>query len=207
MYLPMTGPNPRKRPAPGSVPAVPLAAVSAQMQNPYSNGAADQMLRWGNTAAAGADAGAGMVDGGGVGLAAGQAVNPYGMVPVPVQVPGAAQYGQAVPSPSNALARRQMNRALVPTAHRAQFDASADAWAPFVGGDDGSLMQQPPNGGLPEHDNVEELEELALKAKREAQAKRKQIPPFVQKLSRWVLPVMSYQRRSRPADSFAQLPR
>jgi hypothetical protein len=38
---------------------------------------------------------------------------------------------------------------------------------------------------MDEHDNVERLEEMAQRAKRDAQAKRKQIPPFVQKLSRY----------------------
>jgi heat shock transcription factor, other eukaryote len=35
-------------------------------------------------------------------------------------------------------------------------------------------------------DDIEELERQAQIAKREAQAKRKQIPPFVQKLNRYV---------------------
>jgi heat shock transcription factor len=37
---------------------------------------------------------------------------------------------------------------------------------------------------MEETDCIEALEEKATVAKREAQAKRKQIPPFVQKLSR-----------------------
>jgi len=37
---------------------------------------------------------------------------------------------------------------------------------------------------MEENDNIELLEEKATVAKRDAQAKRKQIPPFVQKLSR-----------------------
>jgi heat shock transcription factor len=37
---------------------------------------------------------------------------------------------------------------------------------------------------MDEQDSIERLEERALRAKKEAQAKRKQIPPFVQKLSR-----------------------
>ncbi|KAK2071946.1 hypothetical protein P8C59_006329 [Phyllachora maydis] len=45
----------------------------------------------------------------------------------------------------------------------------------------GKLTQH--NGHVAESDSIEHLEELAQKAKREAQAKRKQIPPFVQKLS------------------------
>jgi len=37
---------------------------------------------------------------------------------------------------------------------------------------------------MDENDSIERLEERAARAKREAQVKRKQIPPFVQKLSR-----------------------
>jgi heat shock transcription factor, other eukaryote len=136
------------------------------MQNPFPNGTGDQMLRW----SAGAD-GSGIVDG------TAQAVNPFGIVAAP------PQYSQGVATPSTALARRHTTRALVPTGPRAAFDPSPDSWGPFVG-DETSLLQQSPNGNMAEHENVEELEELALKAKREAQAKRKQIPPFVQKLSR-----------------------
>jgi len=47
------------------------------------------------------------------------------------------------------------------------------------------------NGGPPqpwEEEEDENLDDKALMAKRDAQAKRKQIPPFVQKLSRPVLP-------------------
>lgn len=54
------------------------------------------------------------------------------------------------------------------------------------GFDSGSqpLVEQPPEGdGWGE--SLAELERRALIAKREAQAKRKQIPPFVQKLSRY----------------------
>lgn len=43
---------------------------------------------------------------------------------------------------------------------------------------------QGPNGAIEESDSIERLEERATVAKREAQSKRKQIPPFVQKLSR-----------------------
>lgn len=75
-----------------------------------------------------------------------------------------------------------MNRALVPTGVRQNFDSASDPWS-FVG-EDSSLLQQQPNGNLTETDNVEVLEEMAHKAMREAQQKRKQIPPFVQKLSR-----------------------
>jgi heat shock transcription factor, other eukaryote len=54
---------------------------------------------------------------------------------------------------------------------------------------DPSLMDpsnEAPNGGWGE--NPAELEQRALAAKTEAQAKRKQIPPFVQKVRRFVNP-------------------
>jgi heat shock transcription factor len=73
-----------------------------------------------------------------------------------------------------------MNQALV-AAHNRNFDSSVEPWAGF--GDGSDLLPQ--NGeGLIEQDNVEALEEMAQKAKRDAQGKRKGIPPFVQKLSR-----------------------
>jgi heat shock transcription factor, other eukaryote len=51
-----------------------------------------------------------------------------------------------------------------------------------------------PSNGVPNDgwgENLAELEQRALAAKREAQAKRKQIPPFVQKLRRFVNPSSS----------------
>ncbi|ROT43307.1 hypothetical protein SODALDRAFT_319793 [Sodiomyces alkalinus F11] len=111
-----------------------------------------------------------------------QAVHPYAMMasqpPPPPQ-----QYAQpSTPNGTTALARRHMNRALVPTtAAHPHFD-DAEAW-PFNTNDPATLLDQTTNGGLSEQSSIEALEELAIKAKREAQAKRKQIPPFVQKLS------------------------
>ena len=79
--------------------------------------------------------------------------------------------------PSTQLARRPLNRQLVPTNQR--YDNTVDTWF----GDD--PMQDPTQGnGMEESDNIELLEEKAAVAKRDAQSKRKQIPPFVQKLSR-----------------------
>lgn len=71
---------------------------------------------------------------------------------------------------------------MVPTNPMANYDSSVEPWAGF--GDDGSLLPQNQSEDLTETDNVELLEEMAQKAKRDAQGKRKQIPPFVQKLSR-----------------------
>ncbi|KAM0205355.1 hypothetical protein ACHAQI_009219 [Fusarium lateritium] len=168
----MSAPNPRKRAAPGASPLMPLPQ---QMQQQYNSGnaAGDQVLRWngmGDTSnfMNGAD---GIMDG-----------NAH--VGNSFLVPAQPQYAQPVPTPSNTLARRQMNRALVPTNTR-NFEGAVEPWGNFVG-DDNALLQQNGPENLNEQDNVELLEEMAQKAKREAQAKRKQIPPFVQKLSRQV---------------------
>jgi heat shock transcription factor, other eukaryote len=104
-------------------------------------------------------------------------VNSYGiMSPVQGQP---AQYPQgSAPPASTALARRGVNNQLV--AANPSFTQQNDLWTNF----DESLIPGQNNGIIDEHDNVEVLEERAQRAKREAQAKRKQIPPFVQKLNR-----------------------
>jgi heat shock transcription factor len=84
-------------------------------------------------------------------------------------------------APSTQLARRPVNHQLVPTGQRAAYDTQ-DPWGQF--GDESILDPQNANGLMEENDNIEHLEERAAVAKRDAQAKRKQIPPFVQKLSR-----------------------
>jgi heat shock transcription factor len=109
--------------------------------------------------------------------AAARNVNPYMMSP------GAGQFTPGIPAaPSTALARRGLgSRALVPTAPRQVFDPSTD-WNSF--GDDFQQQQQPQQENVTDNESIEALEERALRAKREAMGKRKQIPPFVQKLSR-----------------------
>ncbi|RFU73649.1 heat shock factor [Trichoderma arundinaceum] len=164
----MSTPNSRKRAAPGASPIVP---IQRNLQQPYAadhNTGANPVMQWNNTGGA-ADA----TDY--FSAAAAHSENPYGLAQTQ------QTYPQAVGTTSNSLARRQMNRALVPTGLRAAYDASPDTWAGF--GDDNLLVPQNATEGGAEQDNVEVLEELAQKAKREAQAKRKQIPPFVQKLS------------------------
>jgi heat shock transcription factor len=94
-----------------------------------------------------------------------------------------AQYDQSVGAHSTQLARRPMNRQLVSTTQHMTHDGLSDQWVGQYG-DDTLLDQQGTNGLIEENDNIELLEERAAVAKREAQAKRKQIPPFVQKLSR-----------------------
>ncbi|KAJ4413877.1 Heat shock transcription factor [Neurospora sp. IMI 360204] len=149
----MSSPNPRKRPAPGSSPIVPLPLQ--QMPQQFNPAQADQVFRWNN----GPDAAA-------------APLNSFGMMSTQ------ASYPQAIPAPSNALARRPPSRALVPTN---QFNGTADTWASFS--DDAAYPLEHNVPPMDEHDNLERLEEMAQRAKREAQAKRKQIPPFVQKLS------------------------
>lgn len=135
-----------------------------QMPQSYSPVQTDPMFRWN-----GVDTNS-FVDAGTPGM------NSFAMLPT------TSPYGQAISAPSNVLARRQNSRALVPTTPRPPFDRGADGWNGF--GDDSSYLQAA-NSSVDEHDNIERLEEMAQRAKREAQAKRKQIPPFVQKLSRY----------------------
>jgi heat shock transcription factor len=91
------------------------------------------------------------------------------------------QFQPSIPAPSTQLTRRPTNRSLVATAPRPPYDNLSDPWGPF--GDD-TLLDTQANGMMEENDSIELLEERAAIAKRDAQSKRKQIPPFVQKLSR-----------------------
>jgi heat shock transcription factor len=80
-----------------------------------------------------------------------------------------AGFGGASGVPNSQLVRRAVNQQLV--------SRNPSSW-------------QDPGGGagnfsnFDQMDEEEDLEQKALAAKREAQSKRKQIPPFVQKLSR-----------------------
>ncbi|KAL1964366.1 hypothetical protein VTN77DRAFT_7051 [Rasamsonia byssochlamydoides] len=152
----------RKRPAPGTSPVVHQQIGSIpNYSNPGAQLSNDQFLQWGQDPAV-------------------TAVNPPPSFPADVNVNSfnPAQYattGQDVSvagaSPSNQLTRRQPMNQLVsrnrgyeqPTAPPSLLDhnSSNDGWG----------------------ESLAELEQRALIAKREAQAKRKQIPPFVQKLS------------------------
>ena len=78
--------------------------------------------------------------------------------------------------PSNQLTRSNLgNRAVA----RGTFNnGDGEAWNNFT---NGTLPQPRDEGWVKDDDN---LEQRALIAKREAQGKRKLIPPFVQKLSR-----------------------
>lgn len=89
---------------------------------------------------------------------------------------------QATPPPppavSNQLARRPATHHLVP---RTNFANTADDSWPMIP-EDG---MQPPQDQAWRNSN-DDLEREAQIARRDTQAKRKQIPPFVQKLSRYV---------------------
>lgn len=82
---------------------------------------------------------------------------------------------------STQLARRPINRQLVTTGPR--YETPGDPWGQ-MGGDDGTQDPSQLLTGMEEADNIEQLEKKAAVAKQDAQSKRKQIPPFVQKLSR-----------------------
>lgn len=159
----MSNPNPRKRAAPGAGPSAPIQ--QPQMQNQYAqNMANDQMIRW---------------NGGTMPDAGGYMDNVGNPMPSMDLVQSQPQFTQ-----NNSLARISNNRALVSTknAYGGNFNGS-QGWGAF-GNEDNQLVPHGHEENRHQDDNVEELEERAQKAKREAQAKRKQIPPFVQKLSR-----------------------
>src|ERR1700742_3611881 len=105
MWYPMSSsPNPRKRPAPGASPIVAVPRVQQQ----FPTNQPDQFLGWA---------------GGTVGVNNMADPTTRG-VPQYAAAAASGQLGQAAPSTSTALARRGMNRALVPTAPRPAFDAN-----------------------------------------------------------------------------------
>ncbi|KAI1347222.1 hypothetical protein F5Y01DRAFT_249215 [Xylaria sp. FL0043] len=185
----MPASNPRKRAAPGSVPIpqqippqIPQQ-MSQQMSQPYNS--PEQMLRWnGNNTGNFADN-------------ASNPINPYGIVS-----PNQGQFTQGAPTASNALARRTGTNALV-ASNRTFPPQSGEHWSGFT--DD--VLSTQFNGSVDEHDNIELLEEKAQRAKREAQAKRKQIPPFVQKLNSFLEESKNTEliRWSEKGDSFIVL--
>ncbi len=78
------------------------------------------------------------------------------------------------PQPSNQLTRRPMTQLAAPT--RPRMDQDGNAWMDNTNG------AHAPDAEW--GDDIAVLEARAQIAKRDAQAKRKQIPPFVQKLNR-----------------------
>jgi hypothetical protein len=157
----------RKRPAPGTVPPVhpqmnpvPNFPTTA---NPGSQLSNDQFLQWGQNPPVNAINTAAFSD---------PSYNPIGFAPPQdVSAPAATA--------SNQLARRQGNQVVSRNRGYEQPPAS------YVGkrgkhwnGESGAVGGVS-RGALP----------ASLTAKRDSQAKRKQIPPFVQKLSRYDIPI------------------
>ena len=86
------------------------------------------------------------------------------------------QLQTAPASGSNQLARRPLAQQLV---SRGNYNNSGNETWPLVA--DESMQPTNEDAWM---NNLDDLEQRAMMAKRETQAKRKQIPPFVQKLSR-----------------------
>ncbi|RDA91147.1 hypothetical protein CP533_0455 [Ophiocordyceps camponoti-saundersi (nom. inval.)] len=159
----MSATNPRKRAAPGASPVVPISPCTPQ-QYMVENGVAEPLMRWNGTGE-----GSELIPGSGH-------QSQFGLLP-------AQQQSSPGPPTSTTLARRPQNQALVATNPQPGYETAVEPWTGF--GDDGNALLQQNNAGegVAEQENVEVLEEMAQKVKRDAQHKRKQIPPFVQKLS------------------------
>lgn len=151
----------RKRPAPGTVPPVhpqmnPVPNFPATA-NPGSQLSNDQFLQWGQNPPVNAINTTAFSD---------PSYNPVGFTPPQdVSAPAATA--------SNQLARRQANQVVSRNRGYEQPPAS------YV--ENGGNTGNGESGAWGE--SLEELYRRALTAKRDSQAKRKQIPPFVQKLS------------------------
>ncbi|KAI9924331.1 hypothetical protein ASPWEDRAFT_29899 [Aspergillus wentii DTO 134E9] len=149
----------RKRPAPGTSPVVnpQLGPISNYSSNNGSQLSNDQFLQWGQNPAASA------------------AVNPSSF-PDPNAYNTAAYSTNAQDGPattataSGQLARRQPGNQLI-SRNRGYEQPPAP------------VVEQGGSGEGGWTESLEELYQRAAVAKRESQAKRKQIPPFVQKLS------------------------
>lgn len=149
----------RKRPAPGTSPVVHAPIGSIPSYTDTTNQLSDdQFLQWGQDPHA----------------AAGVA-QPFPIDTTPYTTMPYAAANQDIPVPTNQsssqLTRRPINQLM--NRNRA-FEQSSATSVPESGGDGWG-------------ESIAELEQRALIAKREAQAKRKQIPPFVQKLRRYAL--------------------
>ncbi|MCJ1462337.1 stress-responsive transcription factor hsf1 [Pseudocyphellaria aurata] len=155
--MPSTGP--RKRPASGPSPIQQQPASAGNRRNEAPQMAPDQYLQWNQQNVAGS---------------APRYSDPTGNF-ASNSYNGMSQDQAIPPNASNQLARRPLSQHLVT---RANFNnAGDDAW-PIVA-EDG--MRPPQDQAW--LNNNEKLDHKARIARRNTQAKRKQIPPFVQKLS------------------------
>lgn len=88
--------------------------------------------------------------------------------------------GQLAPAPSpisNQLVRRNINQQVAPRQQWLAVNNNDDVWADF-----GSALGA--QTGVDQSEQEEELDQRAAAVKRQALAERKQIPPFILKLSR-----------------------
>ncbi|KAK8107480.1 Heat shock factor protein [Apiospora kogelbergensis] len=186
----MSSTNPRKRPAPGSAAASQMPQHQQQTYYPPTS-TPDPMNGWN-----GSNVNSFMEN-------SSNSLNPYGILSPPTQTQFNPS-GTPGTTPSTALARRGNNNQLVVTNHSFNTQQN-DVWGPY--GDESLVPQQNSSSTAEEHDNIEVLEERAQRAKRESQAKRKQIPPFVQKLNSFLEDGKNTEliRWSEKGDSFVVL--
>lgn len=173
----------RKRPAPGTSPVVHQQMPSYPPPNPGSQLSNDQFLQWGqNPSSAPVNPS--------VNPTSFPDMNSYNAAPYPPNPPpppppnpnpnqNPNQDPNAAANQSNQLTRRPMNQ-LVSRNPRG-YDQPPGSLMDHGGGGSTAAAAAADSNGWGE--SLAELEQRALIAKREAQAKRKQIPPFVQKLS------------------------
>jgi heat shock transcription factor len=162
----MSRPNTRKRPAPGSTPIPQQPAIQQPVQQSNTSSLNDQQyLQWDQ-----APIGSGVDYG-----------DPNAMFD-PTLYNALANPSQrslnSQPS-SNQIARRPAGQQLVANTLEPYGDTGETDWMGY--NDNGQPEVQPGEEWM---NDEEEVERRAQIAKRDAQTKRKQIPPFIQKLKR-----------------------
>ncbi|EXJ93393.1 hypothetical protein A1O1_01785 [Capronia coronata CBS 617.96] len=170
----------RKRPAPGADPVpfvtpmpAPLPGFNDGLGPSLSN---EDFFQWGQTGQAGVpynDANYAMNGGAFPQTMPQPQVQPQIQPQIQPQ-PQPSMQVQVQPQPSNQLARRPIAQLAT---HRGRVSEDSTTWNEGLNGIPTATEADWPD------DDIAELEARAQIAKREAQAKRKQIPPFVQKLN------------------------
>ena len=146
----------RKRPAPGASPLDQMSNYNSNDAAGMPNSNQDMSYGWQGPNVPSSDPA----------FVNDSSFNPYNGMPV-------TQQGQvSYPNSSNQMVRRPMNQNLVSQDYGNQ------------GGQWSNQAQVPLSDGW--QTSYDDLDQRAEVAKRDAQAKRKQIPPFIQKLSRFV---------------------
>lgn len=181
MFLAMSSPTSRKRPAPGASPLP--AAPAQQVPQQYANH--DQVMRYNGVATNGNN---NYAD-----LSNQYMALPQQQAPLNNVYPSQTQPQTQSPTPSSVLALRDgagSSRALVPTTQRSGYDTQPDQWAT------NSTRDLVPASGVPRVQDEEEiLRQLVAKAKKieeeatkdnPGSSQKRSIPPFVLKLARCV---------------------